>query len=244
MNPLRNFRNISLTILFVQFAQITAASSASYAATGQEVLDRLAIPMQEIGSDARTARKWSGGILLGMGVALMGASPFVNQESASYLGGGVLLGALGGLILELPTEYEKLPDEFAQMPSSTPEERNAKAAKGEAYLARLGERSKNDRITGGVVLIGLGVASLMMASSIDDGGYLGINSTIRSVYLYEGMLFAGIGAAHLLSENGPERGNRLYREWKQEGRGTTVSMTGIGIVPARGGVAIGPRWSF
>lgn len=217
---------------------VSAVAAADEGAFLERSKERLDLHLGNVRSWARSGRYLGGGVLLGTG-ALLGAGAIVASGSSNDetrrtgtlvlgISGGVLALA-GAAVILFPSDYEKLPEKYQDLPTSSREQLRGKVLLGEDYLRQLGERSKRQRYIGAGTGLALGAAYI--------GWYAASSSstTDRSWLLYTGVAVAGLSVVNFFIETKPEEELRAYREWKGVAGKTAVHWSATPIVLPQGG---------
>ncbi|MBN2443231.1 MAG: hypothetical protein JXJ04_17860 [Spirochaetales bacterium] len=236
---------------------IFIAGTALYAeAEDTEILQRLGGHLESIAIDAQLSREIGGGVLIGSGI-LLGSMGFIlpalsvyDEENAIFstffFSTGTVCTLGGVLVLLFPSDYEKLPRKFAEMPETTIREREAKITKGEVYLRSLSTKSRDARYLSAGISAAMSAAAFIYYFTTPPDPY---DSTFRDTFLYEGITFLGSSIVTYVIKSKPENEYNAYLEWKNS-RG--IAKQGFidmnkdfspVLISIRGGIGISFRYN-
>ncbi len=222
-----------MRFLSLVLASLFLVSGRGFGAPEALKKERLDLHLGNIESEARGQRYLGGAFLLGGGL-LAGAGALIARNSDdpdTRSTGAVVLGVTGGvfvvagvMVLFLPSDFEKLPQAYAALPSNGPELMHAKVLIGEDYLRQLGERARKQRIISSLVGIGAGAAYITIGASSSS-------SSQRDWMIYSGAAIAALGIADLLTERKAETEYKAYDSWRSHAGAFVPSSLRFGIVP-------------
>jgi hypothetical protein len=115
--------------------------------------------------------------------------------------------ASGVIRLVTTSDFEKIPQYYATIPSGTPDELALKVGRGENYLDHLASVARTRRYSQATIDLALGALSI---------GWYAAEPRIGSFFLYQGIFFSVTGLVPLFFESEAEIQNKNFREWKEE----------------------------
>lgn len=219
-------KKILIVSLLLSFTHLHASH---FDARAKEHLD---VRLSTVGENSKRERLWQGTSSLAVGALMVAGAVFTpsNQVASDVplaigVGGGLF--ALSGMMaIAFPTDFEAIPQHYAQIPESTSEEIILKVGRGENYLAMLSTKARRNRLYSSAISLGLGMTEIIWYASAPTAN--------RNYLLYQGLLFAVRGIIPLLFESEAEAQFRAYREWKG---GQRVSLR-WNLVPLPSGAGV------
>jgi len=221
-----------------------------------ENLARLDAHINLLAQRAMEGRTVGGGVMIGAGALLAGIGITASEVSdirrddktildLAFGGTGLLFGGLGILLLSVPSEGERVAEQYNAMPGRTDSEIIFKIQRGEIFMETLARQAERDRYLFAVTSLASGISEIVLYFSIPA------NYAYDEYYNYA-LLAAGIGSCvrgvfFVFFKSTPEMEWNSYVEWKQ-GRGTArvygESGVKVAVVPSFYGAGASLKVSF
>jgi MFS family permease len=195
--------------------------------------------LRTLSDDERRGRRVGGYVLLGLGAGSLvgGATTLILAENDdarivgySLMGGGLIMGGLSLLPLNLTGPLERTYAEFRKTAAETPSQARQKYIYWDHRFEEMARKSRQERIIGGITtIVAAGVTSLVW---LDED---------RTAQLHTFVWPAIGGVSSLFIKSDVERSYDTYRRAKRDILGTSVAIRSIEYawvpLPQRGMIA-------